>query len=71
MTTMISHAEAAERLGLTARRIGQLADEAGFETRIGKMRVLTPGQYRTLASRHRHKRVYKKRSADSQKGGAA
>ncbi len=60
MTNLIPLATAAERLGLSRRRIAQLADAEGFMDRIGQMRILSPSQFQKIRRAHARMRSYVK-----------
>jgi hypothetical protein len=60
MSEMITLAEAARRLGLTDRRVAQLANGLGFVERLGQSRYLTAEQFAAVQAAHAECRPYVK-----------
>jgi hypothetical protein len=58
--TMILLSAAAVEMGLSSRRVAQMADTAGYQLRLGKFRYLTPEQFEALKQAHAGLRPYLK-----------
>lgn len=65
MRDLITTRTAGEQMGLTDRRVRQLADALGITRKLGNQRVLTPGEFRKVRLSYRRVRPYAKKGKET------